>query len=145
MQCGCAILTSAACPDLQIFWLYPINCTIFEKKFEHKMCFAIFSTTFVWKTSHTKTKRMIKNVYSLHVKYPLFLSDFSETWIFSAYFWKIIKYQILWNLSSRSQVVPCGYMDKWTDGQTDMTKLKITFEILHLRLKRINIFNNICW
>jgi hypothetical protein len=30
----------------------------------------------------------------LHVNYPLFLSDFNETWIFSTYFWKIVRCQI---------------------------------------------------
>ena len=35
---------------------------------------------------------MIKNVYiGLHVKYPLFLSDFSETRIFSVNFLKLFK------------------------------------------------------
>jgi len=30
----------------------------------------------------------------LQVKYPLFLSDFNQIWIFSADYWEILKYQI---------------------------------------------------
>ena len=54
---------------------------------------------------------------SLHVKCPLFLSDFNETLNFSTYFFKntqSIKFHE--NPSSGSRVVPCG----WTDGQTEM-------------------------
>jgi hypothetical protein len=29
-----------------------------------------------------------------HVKYPLFLSDFNETWILDQDFWEILNYQI---------------------------------------------------
>ena len=39
---------------------------------------------------------MIINLYWFSVKYPLFLSDFNDTWIFSTDFLKIIKYLILW-------------------------------------------------
>jgi len=37
---------------------------------------------------------MIKNAISRRVKYPLFLSDFNETWIFRSDFWKILKHKI---------------------------------------------------
>jgi hypothetical protein len=56
----------------------------------------------------------------LHVKYPLFLSAFNETWIFSTDFSKKrpnIRFHQ--NPSSGSRRVSCG--------QTDMTKLVVTF------------------
>jgi len=53
---------------------------------------------------------------SLHVKYPLLLSDFNKTGIFSTRFQK--PSTIKENLFSGSQVVPCGWMDGWTDRQT---------------------------
>ena len=59
----------------------------------------------------------------LHVKHPFFMSDFNETSIFSADFRKLFKYQISYKKNFRSRVIPCG----WTDGQTHMTKLIVTF------------------
>jgi hypothetical protein len=58
----------------------------------------------------------------LYVKYPLFLSDFNEIWIFSTDFRRSLKYEV--SLKSvkwePSYVMP-------TEGQTDMTKLIVAF------------------
>ena len=59
------------------------------------------------------------NVRSCRVNYPLFLSDFNETWIFSIYFRKILKYKSHENPSNGSRVVPCG--------STDTTKVIVSF------------------
>jgi len=37
----------------------------------------------------------------LHMKYSLLWSDFNKTLIFSAYFSRILKYQILWRQTDR--------------------------------------------
>jgi len=57
-----------------------------------------------------------------HVKWPQFLSDFNEPWIFSTDFRKILAYQILWK--SAPWRASCSVR---TDGQSDMAKLVVTF------------------
>jgi hypothetical protein len=59
---------------------------------------------------------------SLHVKYPLLLSDFNETWIFLADFRKILKYQtsrksVQWEQSCSTRA------GGRADEGTDMAKL----------------------
>jgi hypothetical protein len=54
----------------------------------------------------------------LHVKYPLFLSNFNETWIFLTGFQKILKHQTSW--ISIQWEMSCSM-------QTDMTKLTVAF------------------
>jgi len=56
---------------------------------------------------------MIKNVYDFQVKYPLFCSDISETWIFSTDFRKILNCQISWKF------LPVGAELFYAGGQTD--------------------------
>jgi hypothetical protein len=59
----------------------------------------------------------------LHVKCPLFLSDFNETWIFSTDFRKSSNIKFHQSPSSGRRVVPC----EQTEGRTDMTKLTVAF------------------
>jgi len=58
----------------------------------------------------------------LHVKYPLFLSDFNRASIFLTDFRKILKYQI-----SQNSVQWAGCFSMRTKGRTDMTKLTVFF------------------
>ena len=57
----------------------------------------------------------------LYVKYPLFLSDFSETSIFSTDFLKILKHPT--SMKIRPVEAQLFHAGGRTDGQTDMTKL----------------------
>ena len=61
----------------------------------------------------------------LHVKYPLFLLDFNETWIFSTGFRK--KDQISSFIKIRSLGAELFHADKQTDGRTDTTKVIVVF------------------
>jgi len=66
---------------------------------------------------------MIKMYICLHVKYPLFLSDFNITLILSTDFENYTNIKLCENQSSGNRVVPCGQ----TDGQTDLTRLTVLF------------------
>jgi len=62
----------------------------------------------------------------LPVKYPLFLSCSTETWIFSwgVFFSKNAQYQISWNPSSEAELFHTG---RQAGRRTDMTKLIVAF------------------
>jgi len=65
------------------------------------------------------------------VKYPLFLSDFNETWIFLDRLSKNAQ------ISNFKRIHPVGADPFRADGQTDMTKLIVAFlQFLQTRLKR---------
>jgi len=64
---------------------------------EYKMCAFIFTTTLpeTFLILRKTEREMIKKTYiGLHGNYPLSLSDFNETGIFSTDFRKILEYQI---------------------------------------------------
>jgi hypothetical protein len=127
MQYACAILSSVACPALQYFSTFLINPTILNQKksywtqkvcfdFLYKFCLKHFSLL------EEFNEMRLKKYSSLHIKYPLFLSDLSETWIFSTYLWNILKYQISWKSIHWE---PMCIMR--TDGRTAMAKLIVAF------------------
>jgi hypothetical protein len=72
---------------------------------------------------------VIKKMYSgVHVKYPLFFSDFNGTSIFWTVFRKIPKQYFM-------KIRPVGAELLHADRRTDMTMLIFAFAILRTRLK----------
>jgi len=72
---------------------------------------------------------MFVNCIGLHVKYPLCLSDFNKTWIFSIDFGKnsrVIKYHKNCPVGAQFFDVE-GRTDIQTDRPTDMMKLIVAF------------------
>jgi hypothetical protein len=120
MQSACVILRCHLWPArlYKIFRHYLINSTVFKNLvIEHKMCALIFSITFseIFLILRINERDIIINVHTgFHVKYPLFLQDYIETWIISTDFRKTLKYQIQWN-----SVLSEPSCSTWTDGQTD--------------------------
>ena len=64
---------------------------------------------------------MVKMCIGLHVKYPLFSSDFNEYYIFSTDFRKILEYEISWNSFYWE---PSSIR---TDGRPNIMKLIVAF------------------
>jgi hypothetical protein len=109
-----------------IFPHYLINGTIFGKQLLNMKCVFWFSLQLLPETfliQEELSEIWSKMCIDLHVKYPSFLSDFKETWIFRADFWTRIKYQILWNPFSGSRVIPCGQMDRHDEANSRFSKL----------------------
>ena len=88
MHCACAILSLKNCPDLQNFATLSHHRHDFWKKsyWVYNKCFDFLYNFFrnislsIKNTARYKCTR-------LHVKYPLFLSHFNETWNFSKDSW----------------------------------------------------------
>jgi hypothetical protein len=112
-------------PLYNIFPHYLINGTTFEKKLLSTKCvfwlsLQILSETFL--ILRRNERDMIKVYIDVHIKYPLFLNDFNETWNFTTDFRKILKYQISWksvqrepSCSMRAYVRTDGWADRVTD------------------------------
>ena len=72
------------------------------------------------------------------MKYLLFLSDLSGTWIFSTEFRKILKYQISWK--SIQLELSSMLTDSYTDGRADMAKLIVVFPSFSNAPKKDKLF-----
>ena len=121
-------LSSVACPALQYFKRYVIKDTILEKnKLLITECMFWFSVQHLPKPFLVLRRSkwgMIINIYiGLHVKYPLFLSEFMKLEFSRQIFEKYSNTKFRQKSSSGNQVVP----RRRTDRQTDKTKLLVAF------------------
>ena len=89
------------------------------------ICAFWFSIQLLCETFLTVFIEILSRIYiSIHVKYPFFLSDFNESWIFSVDFQKNSQVKFHENLSSGSWVF---HVEGRRDRQTDMTRLTFPF------------------
>jgi hypothetical protein len=139
MLCLCSQLSSTPIECAVLYchlwpvWLFHIFSTLPNKRedfreevIEHKKC-SDFHYKFCLK--HFSFQEELSEKLSwihigLHVRHPLFLSDFNETWIFSADFLKTLKYHISWK--SVQWEPRCSMR---TDRRTDIVKLMVAFRI----------------
>jgi len=49
------------------------------------------------------------------MKFPIFVSDFNETYIFTTDSLEMLNYKILWKSVLGSWVIPCGRTDRHRD------------------------------
>ena len=120
---------SVASPPYNIFSRCLINGRIFEKKsckqnvgFDFLYNLRLKHFSFQEKLSEIWPRKYI----GLHVKHPLFLFEFNETWIFLTVFRKHTSIKFRGNPSSGTPSCSTR-MDGRTDEQTDTTELIFTF------------------
>ena len=97
-----------------------------------KKCVLIFSATFVWNISHSKSNRARYNQKRISVFMQLLLSNYNNIWILSTDLRKILRHHISWKF-----VLWEPNCSVRTDGRTEMTKLTVALSILQMLLQRV--------
>ena len=83
----------------KFFHIFSQTSRFSEKRYwTSNVCFGFLSNCCLkyFSFSEEMSEIWLKKYIGIHVKYPLSLSDFTETWIFATDFRKILKYQISW-------------------------------------------------
>ena len=102
------------------FHIISLTARFSEKAIEYKMSGLIYPTNFVWTISHSKKNSVRYNDCTcLHIRHPLFLSDFIETWTFSKDLNKYSSTKFHEHPSSESWNAPCRQTDRQTDMHTE--------------------------
>jgi len=144
MQYAYATLSSVA------VWLYNISPLYFTKaRFLKKKKMSLNMKCVFWSLVQICLKiflfqEYLSDVWSkiyvgLHVKYPIFLSDIKEIWIFSIDIGKILNHKISWK-SFRWELSRSMRMDGRTDGQMERTMLISAFRDFVNEPKSNNIY-----
>jgi len=127
MQCTCAMLSSVACPALHHFSTLSRKRNDLKKKFEHKMCASIFSTTYGWRIFHSKNNWLRYNQNNKLVFmnsaccYFDIVMEIEFTWQF---FWKIL---LSYLMKLHQVAAELFRADGRTYWWTDMMDLMVAF------------------
>ena len=113
-MCVYTVFSSVACPARPNFSALSHKRHDYRRKDSEHMCFDILYNRCLEQMSFYEELSEIwsKMLRVLHVRYPILLSDFNQTWVFYTDFLKILKIEFHENPSRENRVAPCGRTDR---------------------------------
>ena len=125
---ACSKFPSAACLPVQYFSTLSHKWHNSGKKVEDMKCVLMLSTLFETFLFLRRIEcDMIIDLYLSEYKASIIHQNLRKLVVSLHIFKKCPNLKFRENSSSGSQSVSCGCMDRWTDRQTDTTKLIVTF------------------